>query len=133
MLEVVRRAERAWRDGAVPIASAEGFIRQILGWREYVRGMYWHLMPALRTANALNAKILCHDGSGPRMARHTTTVRPRVPRARCVASQIQFAVRDYGRVHHIARLMVQCNFATLLGVEPAALSRWYWSALLGLS
>jgi deoxyribodipyrimidine photolyase-related protein len=44
-LEVVRRAERAYREGHVPIASAEGFIRQILGWREYMRGVYWHLMP----------------------------------------------------------------------------------------
>ena len=46
---------------------------------------------------------------------------------RCLADSIR-SVRDHGRVHHIARLMVQCNFATLLGVEPAALSRWYWSA-----
>ena len=54
-LEVVQRAERAYRDGDVPIASAEGFIRQILGWREFMRGMYWQLMPGLRTANALDA------------------------------------------------------------------------------
>ena len=46
---------------------------------------------------------------------------------RCLADTIR-QVRDHGRVHHIARLMVQCNIATLLGVEPAALSRWYWSA-----
>ncbi len=128
-LEVVRRAERAWREGHVPIASAEGFIRQILGWREYIRGMYWHLMPGLRTANALNAQgPLPHwfwapdgeayDASG---ATHDAC------EMRCLADTIR-QVRDHGRVHHIARLMVQCNFATLLGVNPAALSRWYWSA-----
>lgn len=128
-LEVVRRAERAYREGQVPIASAEGFIRQILGWREYIRGMYWQLMPGLRTANALNATMPlprwfwapdgeAYDASG-------TTSEP--CGMRCLADTIR-QVRDHGRVHHIARLMVQCNIATLLGVQPAALSRWYWSA-----
>jgi len=132
-LEVVRRAERAYRAGLIPIASAEGFIRQILGWREYIRGMYWQLMPGLRTANALAATLplpswfwapdgevygAVNDGHG--MAGSPCEMR-------CLADSIR-SVRDHGRVHHIARLMVQCNFATLLGVEPAALSRWYWSA-----
>jgi len=128
-LEVVQRAERAYRDGLVPVASAEGFIRQILGWREYIRGMYWHSMPGLRTANALKATLPLprwfwapdgesYDASGTTGA---------ACGMRCVADTIA-QVRDHGRVHHIARLMVQCNFATLLGVEPAALSRWYWSA-----
>jgi deoxyribodipyrimidine photolyase-related protein len=126
-LEVVRRAERAWREGLVPIASAEGFIRQILGWREYIRGMYWHLMPGLRTANALEAPLglprwfWAPDGEA-------YDGQPGTPcEMRCLADTIR-QVRDYGRTHHIARLMVQCNFATMLGVQPAALSRWYWSA-----
>ena len=55
--EVVAAAEAAYRAGAVPIASAEGFVRQVLGWREFIRGMYWHLMPGLRTANALEAPM----------------------------------------------------------------------------
>lgn len=128
-LEVVRRAERAYREGHIPIASAEGFIRQILGWREYIRGMYWQLMPELRTANALDATLPLpswfwspdgevYDEGGAAGA---------ACGMRCLADSIR-SVRDHGRVHHIARLMVQCNFATLLGVEPAALSRWYWSA-----
>jgi deoxyribodipyrimidine photolyase-related protein len=123
-LEVVRRAEQAWRDGLVPIASAEGFIRQVLGWREYIRGMYWQLMPGLRTANALNAPLplprwfWAPDGDATGEGRCEM---------RCLADTIR-QVRDHGRTHHIARLMIQCNFATLLGVEPAALSRWYWSA-----
>ncbi len=128
-LEVVRRAERAYREGLVPIASAEGFIRQIVGWREYIRGMYWQLMPSLRTANALNAQLplprwfWAPDGEAYDRSGATGDA----CEMRCLADTIR-SVRDHGRVHHIARLMVQCNFATLLGVEPAALSRWYWSA-----
>jgi len=128
-LEVVKRAERAYREGLIPIASAEGFVRQILGWREYIRGMYWHLMPTLRTANALNAEqslprwFWAPDGESYDESQSTGDACG----MRCLADSIR-SVRDHGRVHHIARLMVQCNFATLLGVEPAALSRWYWSA-----
>jgi deoxyribodipyrimidine photolyase-related protein len=128
-LEVVRRAERAARDGLVPIASAEGFIRQILGWREYIRGMYWHLMPGLRTANALEATLAlprwfwAPDGE----AYDESGATSETCGMRCLADTVR-QVRDHGRVHHIGRLMVQCNFATLLGVEPAALSRWFWSA-----
>ena len=126
--EVVAAAEAAYRAGLVPIASAEGFVRQVLGWREYIRGMYWHLMPGLRTANALEAPLglprwfWAPDGEayGPH---------PALPDAacgmRCLADTIR-QVRDHGRVHHIPRLMVQGNIATLLGVEPAALSRWFW-------
>lgn len=128
-LEVVRRAERAYREGHVPIQSAEGFIRQILGWREYIRAMYWHLMPALRTANALDAPLplpswfWAPDGESYAADGETGTACD----MNCLADTVR-QVRDHGRVHHIARLMVQCNFATLLGVEPAALSRWFWSA-----
>ncbi len=128
-LEIVRRAERAWRDGHVPIESAEGFIRQVLGWREYIRGMYWLLMPGLRTANALDARLplprwfWAPDGEAYDASGSTD----QACGMRCLGDTVR-QVRDHGRVHHIARLMVQCNFATLLGVEPAALSRWYWSA-----
>jgi deoxyribodipyrimidine photolyase-related protein len=126
-LEVVKRAERAYREGHVPIASAEGFIRQILGWREYIRGMYWQLMPGLRTANALEAPLAlpmwfwAPDGEAYAGAHHGAC------EMRCLSDTIR-QVRDYGRTHHIGRLMVQCNFATMLGVQPAALSRWYWAA-----
>ncbi len=127
--EVVARAERAYREGHVPIQSAEGFVRQVLGWREYIRGMYWHLMPGLRTANALSADeplprwFWAPDGEAYDSTGSTGTACG----MRCLADTVR-QVREHGRVHHIARLMVQCNFATLLGVEPAALSRWYWSA-----
>jgi deoxyribodipyrimidine photolyase-related protein len=52
----VRAAERAYHDGAAPLNAVEGFIRQILGWREYVRGIYWLLMPEYKTRNALGAQ-----------------------------------------------------------------------------
>jgi deoxyribodipyrimidine photolyase-related protein len=128
-LEVVQRAERAYREGLIPIASAEGFVRQILGWREYIRGMYWLLMPALRTANALEATLplprwfWAPDGE----AYDESQAGGAACGMACLGDTIR-QVREHGRVHHIGRLMVQCNFATLLGVEPAALSRWFWSA-----
>jgi hypothetical protein len=56
-LEVVRRAERAYQEGAAPLASVEGFVRQVMGWREYVRGMYWRLGPGLEGMNALGAEL----------------------------------------------------------------------------
>ena len=128
-LEVVRRAERAYRDGNAPLPSVEGFIRQILGWREYVRGIYWRLMPGLRTANALGADrtlplwYWAPDGEAgyPGAGAHAPC------RMACLADSVR-SVRDHGRVHHIPRLMVQGSIATLLGVTPEALSRWFWAA-----
>jgi deoxyribodipyrimidine photolyase-related protein len=116
-LEVLRRAEQAYRDGTAPIASVEGFVRQILGWREYVRGVYWRLMPGLRTANALGAPLDLPQWFWE----------PDTCEMRCLADTIR-QVRDHGRTHHINRLMVQSNIATLLGVRPESLSRWFWAA-----
>ena len=127
-LEVVKRVERAFREDHVSLPSAEGFIRQILGWREYVRGIYWHQMPDLRDANALDAWLplplwfWAPDGE----VGHADAATPACE-MRCLSDTIR-TVRDNGRVHHIPRLMVQANFATLLGVTPAALNRWFWAA-----
>ena len=127
--EVIARAERAYREGAVSLPSAEGFIRQLLGWREYVRGIYWHLMPDLREANALEAWLplpmwfWAPDGEAGYEGRQSSAA----CEMRCLHDSVR-AVRDTGRVHHIPRLMVQSNFATLLGVTPAALNRWFWAA-----
>ncbi|GJG89001.1 deoxyribodipyrimidine photo-lyase [Gemmatimonadetes bacterium T265] len=136
-LEVVRRAERAYRDGAAPLASVEGFVRQVLGWREYVRGMYWLLGPEFERANALRAARTLPrvfwapdgeaygDGSTPPAA---PDARPDPALAmRCLTDAVRH-VRDRARVHHIPRLMVQANFATLLGVRPQDLNRWFWAA-----
>ena len=127
--EVVLRAERAYREGTVGLESAEGFIRQILGWREYVRGIYWHQMPEWRSANALSAPLplpmwfWAPDGEAGYGDKSVTAA----CEMRCLSDTIR-SVRDTGRVHHIPRLMVQSNFATLLGVTPAALNRWFRAA-----
>jgi deoxyribodipyrimidine photolyase-like uncharacterized protein len=62
--EVIARAEAAWREGRVPLAAAEGFIRQVLGWREYVRGVYWAGMPGYAEQNVLGHALPCRRGSG---------------------------------------------------------------------
>ena len=111
--EVVAAAEDAWRAGAVPIASAEGFIRQILGWREYVRGIYWTRMPGYLDRNALQAHAAL-----PGFYWHGKT-----PMA-CLADAIGQTL-EHGYAHHIQRLMVTGLYALLLGVEPRAVHEWY--------
>ena len=64
--EVIDAAVAAWRDRDLPLASVEGFIRQILGWREFIRGVYWHFMPGLAEANHFqHTRALCPPGTGP--------------------------------------------------------------------
>ncbi|WP_274610791.1 cryptochrome/photolyase family protein [Rhodocyclus purpureus] len=111
--EVVQAAESAWQRGEVPLAAAEGFIRQILGWREYVRGVYWAHMPGYTENNALGHSRPLPDWfwSG-----HT--------RMACVAAAIGQSLQ-HAYAHHIQRLMVIGNFALLAGIDPQALHRWY--------
>lgn len=111
--EVVARAQAAWRDGKVPLASAEGFIRQILGWREFVRGVYWTRMPALASANALDA----HEPLPAFYWRADTEMA-------CLADALRQTL-THGYAHHIQRLMVTGLFALLLGVEPVQVHAWY--------
>ena len=112
-LEVVRAVEAAWREGRVPLPAAEGFIRQVLGWREYVRGIYWTRMPGYAALNALEA----HE---PLPAFYWTG---RTPMA-CLADAIGQTL-EHGYAHHIQRLMVTGLYALLLGVEPRAVHAWY--------
>ncbi|MBN8442825.1 MAG: cryptochrome/photolyase family protein [Thauera sp.] len=111
--EVVAKAEAAWRDGRVPLAAAEGFIRQILGWREYVRGVYWAHMPGYVEHNALG-----HDAPLPAWFWTGQT------RMRCLAHSIGQSL-EHAYAHHIQRLMVIGNFALLAGLSPQAVHRWY--------
>ena len=111
--EVVSAAENAWRKGAVPIASAEGFIRQILGWREYVRGIYWTQMPAYLERNSLDA----HE-SLPAFYWNGET------RMACMADAIGQTL-THGYAHHIQRLMVTGLYTLLLGVDPKEVHAWY--------
>ncbi len=111
--EVCARAEAAYRCGAAPINAVEGFIRQILGWREFVRGIYWAEMPEYALSNHLNAvrdlPALYWTGDTP---------------MRCMAECIG-TTRRHAYAHHIQRLMVTGNFALLAGVAPAQIEEWY--------
>ncbi len=111
--EVVQAAEQAWRDGHVGLAAAEGFIRQILGWREYVRGVYWAWMPDYVEHNTFG-----HTAPLPQWFWNGNT------RMRCLALAIGQSL-DQAYAHHIQRLMVIGNFALLAGLDPAAVHRWY--------
>lgn len=112
-LECIEKAEAALHRGAVELNAVEGFIRQILGWREFVRGLYWLKMPAYRQANFFGAKRplpALYWGQ----ATHMNCLR------QCVAETQQNAY-----AHHIQRLMVLGNFALLAGLDPAEVNEWY--------
>jgi deoxyribodipyrimidine photolyase-related protein len=111
--EVCQAAEDAWRSGAAPLNAVEGFVRQILGWREYVRGVYWNLMPEYAERNALQAtrKLPSFYWTGDTPMR-------------CLREVVGDTAR-YAYSHHIQRLMVTGNFALLAGVAPREIERWY--------
>lgn len=111
--EVIAAAEAAYREGRVPLPAAEGFIRQVLGWREYVRGIYWLKMPQYAGLNALGA-----DAELP--AWYWTGDVP----MRCLADAIGQTL-EHGYAHHIQRLMVTGLYALLLGVKPQQVHAWY--------
>ncbi len=112
-LEIVRKTEQAYYDGLAPLNAVEGFIRQIIGWREYVRGIYWLKMPQYANENFLKAKRKL-----PRLfwsgETHMNCLR------QCVKE-----TRENAYAHHIQRLMVLGNFALLAGVDPKQVNEWY--------
>lgn len=112
-LEVATAAADAYAAGKVPLNSAEGFIRQVIGWREYVRGYYWLEMPEVAEANALNA-------TRPLPEFYWTGETEMV----CMAEAVR-NTRDHGYAHHIQRLMVLGNFAMLAGVRPQEVADWF--------
>jgi deoxyribodipyrimidine photolyase-related protein len=118
-MECVQAAVDAWARGAAPINAVEGFVRQILGWREFIRAAYLLRMPGLRAANALGAE---EPLPGFFWA-------PEQADMACVRAAVQ-GVHDRGYAHHIQRLMVLGNLALLVGVAPIALSRWFWAAFV---
>ena len=111
--EVVQAAEAAFRAGHVPLQSAEGFIRQILGWREFVRGIYWTQMPAYAERNALEAQ---QDLPAWYWTGQTDMA--------CLRDAISQTLA-HGYAHHIQRLMVTGLYALLLGVQPRQVHEWY--------
>ena len=111
--EVVAAAEAAYRNGHAPLQSTEGFIRQILGWREYVRGIYWTQMPSYIERNALNAE---QDLPAWYWTGQTDMA--------CLKDAITQTLA-HGYAHHIQRLMVTGLYALLLGVQPRQVHEWY--------
>jgi len=111
--EVVQAAEAAYNRGHAPLQSAEGFIRQILGWREYVRGIYWTQMPSYVERNALDAQ---QDLPGWFWTGKTDMA--------CLRDAITQTL-EHGYAHHIQRLMVTGLYALLLGVRPQQVHGWY--------
>lgn len=111
--EVIDAAEQAWLNGHAPLAAVEGFIRQILGWREYVRGVYWAHMPGYGEQN--------HFGHTLPLPSWFWTGRTRMA---CMSRAIGQSLQD-AHAHHIQRLMVIGNFALLAGLDPKALHHWY--------
>jgi deoxyribodipyrimidine photolyase-related protein len=112
-LEMCRQVEAEWRAGRVPLASAEGFIRQIIGWREFVRGIYWWQGPDYARSNAL-------DAHRPLPWFYWTGETDMACLRACITQ-----TREEAYAHHIQRLMVTGNFALLAGVDPHALHEWY--------
>ncbi|WP_386625255.1 cryptochrome/photolyase family protein [Sulfitobacter geojensis] len=112
-LEVCQAVEKAWKKGDVPINAAEGFIRQIIGWREYVRGIYFLEGPEYPKRN-----ILKHDRDLPAFYWGAET------KMNCVSHAVA-QTREHAYAHHIQRLMVTGNFALLAGVDPHHVHEWY--------
>ena len=109
----IKAAETAYLEGKAPLNAVEGFIRQILGWREYIRGIYWHHMPDYGAMNALDARrpLPTFFWTGD-------------TKMRCLAQSIDQTKR-YAYAHHIQRLMVLGNFALLTGLSPQEVNEWY--------
>jgi deoxyribodipyrimidine photolyase-related protein len=112
-MEVCRAAEDAWKAGDAPLNAVEGFVRQIIGWREYVRGIHWI---AGRDYAARN-----HLGATRDLPDFYWTGETDM---RCMAEAVR-ATKQNAHAHHIQRLMVLANFALLAGIEPAQVSEWF--------
>ncbi len=115
-LAVCRRVEAEYRAGRVPLNAAEGFIRQIIGWREYVRGIYWRNMPGYAAENFFHADRKLPDfywTADTDMA--------------CMKAALT-QTKEEAYAHHIQRLMVTGNFAMLAGVDPREVHEWYLAA-----
>jgi deoxyribodipyrimidine photolyase-related protein len=111
--EVIERAIAAYDDGEAPLNSVEGFVRQVLGWREFLRHVYRREMPELATANQLGAS---QDLPDFYWTGETDMA--------CLSDVVD-GVRERGYSHHIERLMILANFGLIYGVEPAQLNRWF--------
>jgi len=112
-LEVVQRVEHEYHAGNAPLASVEGFIRQVIGWREYVRGLYWYKMPDYAESNFLNAKNPLPEWYWSGETKMNCL-------KQCVGD-----TKANSYAHHIQRLMVLGNFALLIDADPKQVNDWY--------
>jgi len=113
-LEVVKAVEKAWhKNSEIPISSVEGFIRQIIGWREYMRGVYWAKMPNYKSLNFFQ-----HKRKLPSWFWDGNT------KMNCLKQAIGQSL-EYAYAHHIQRLMITGNFALLAGIDPDEVDKWY--------
>jgi deoxyribodipyrimidine photolyase-related protein len=117
--EVVDAAVTAYESGKVPINSAEGFIRQIIGWREYIWNFYWQYMPEYAHRNALNAQR-------PLPPLFTN---PSKTKMSCLKNVLE-GVEAHSYSHHIERLMVLGNFALISGINPQQFTNWMWNSYI---
>ncbi len=115
-LRLVRAAEAAYAAGRAPLNSVEGFVRQVLGWREYIYWQYWRRLPILRSANRW-------DAARPLSAWFWTGATDMA----CLRHVLQGALST-GYTHHIERLMVLCNFCLLAGIAPQEVNTWFLAA-----
>jgi deoxyribodipyrimidine photolyase-related protein len=116
-LSMCQAAERRWRDGKARLNSVEGFIRQIIGWREFLYQVYHHRMPGYLGVNHFDADLPL-----PRFYWE-----PDDTDMACVRDAVA-ALRANGINHHIQRLMVTGNFALIAGIRPQEVNEWYWLA-----
>lgn len=112
-LECIQKAEDAYRKGHARLNAVEGFIRQILGWREFVRGLYWLKMPSYKETNFLEA-----DRALPAFYWTADT------QMNCIRQAV-LETKQNAYAHHIQRLMVLGNFALLAGLDPEEVNQWY--------
>jgi deoxyribodipyrimidine photolyase-related protein len=112
-LEICQLAEKAYRAGKAPLNATEGFIRQILGWREYIRGIYWLHMPDYAELNFFEAKRALPDFYWTADTKMS-----------CLAEAVQHT-QQHAYSHHIQRLMITGNFALLAGINPVEVCEWY--------
>jgi deoxyribodipyrimidine photolyase-related protein len=117
--EVVSAAETAFKEGKVPMNSAEGFIRQIIGWREYIWNCYWQWMPEYSQMNSLGAS----KDLPPMFTDPTKTSMA------CMKSVLT-GINERSYSHHIERLMVLGNFALIAGINPQQFTRWMWNSYI---
>lgn len=112
-LECVKAVEHTYYHGFAPLNAVEGFIRQIIGWREYVRGIYWYKMPEYASENFFNAKR--------RLPKFYWTGETKM---NCL-SQCVSETKENAYAHHIQRLMVLGNFALIAGIDPKHVNEWF--------